>query len=189
MALTHQRKDVLAKLLNNIIITSKKLHAKITNVEYVSHDAVRKIETSLLQIKKEKNDMIQRLNRESDGVFLEKKKEKMIKQYDEMTRQAEDKKVELNEAFSNELAAIRDNLMLLNSINKTVKEGENTYEDVLKMLDTVEEVTENVEHLPRVKTYEYFEYIPGQQDLVGKLVNKEKSVFPCGPTPELQGEG
>ena len=50
-------------------------------------------------------------------------------------------------------------------------------------------VIENVQHLPRTKTYEYSEYIPRQEKLVGKLVKKEKCTLLDVPTPELQGQG
>ena len=190
VALKDETKNLLAKLLKNIEITSKKLNAKIKNFQDVSQDAAKKTETSLLQIRKEKDEMIQRLNTERDEMVqrLERKKE-MIKQYDGMTRQAEDNKIKLNEASGNELTAMRDNVELLNSIKETVEEGENTHEDALKMLDTVKGVTENAEDLPRVNTYKYSEYIPGQKNLVGKLIKKEKSFLPHVPAPELQGRG
>ena len=180
VALKDETKYVLAKLLNNIEITSKKLNTKIKNIEDISQGATRETETSLLQIRKEKNEMIQR---------LEKKKEEMIKQYDEMTRQAENKKNILKEACGSEVTAMRGNVMNLKSIKQSIEEEENTYEGALKMLDTVGGVTENVEHLPRVKTYEYSEYIPGQKNLVGKLIKKEKSFLQHVPAPELQGRG
>ena len=160
-AIKEETKDVLDKLLRNIESTRKKSNAKIKNVKEVSKDAARKIEVSLDQIKKEK--------------------EEMIKQYDEMTRQAEDKKIKLNETSGNEL-----NVLFLNSIKQSIGEEENTYEDAVKKLDTVRGVTENVDHLPLTKTYEYSEYIPGQKNLVGKLLKKEKIVFPA---LELHGQG
>ena len=159
VTIKEETKDVLDKLLKNIESTRKKLNAKIKNVEEVSKDAARKIEVSLDQIKKEK--------------------EEMIKQYDEMTRQAEDKKIKLNETSGNELTAMRDNVLFLNSIKQSIGEEENTYEDAVKKLDTVRGVTENVEDLPRTKTYEYSEYVPGQEKLIGKLVKKGKVVFPA----------
>ena len=191
VALKDETKNLLAKLLKNIEITSKKLNAKIKYFQDDSQHAAKKTETSLLQIRKEKDEMIQRLNTERDEMVqrLERKKEEMIKQYDGMTRQAEDNKIKLNEASGNELTAMRDNVELLNSIKETVEEGENTHEDALKMLDTVGGVTENTEHLPRVKSYEYSEYIPGQKSLVGKLIKKEKSFLPHVPAPELRGRG
>ena len=165
VALKDETKNLLAKLLKNIEITSKELNAKIKKFQDVNQDAAKKTETSLLQIRKEKDEMIQRLNKERDEMnqCLDRKKEEMIKQYDGMTRWAEDNKIKLNEASGNELTAMRDNVELLNSIKETVEEGENTHEDALKMLDTVGGVTENAEHLPRVNTYEYSEYIPGQK--------------------------
>ena len=240
VALKHETKDILAKLLNSIEITSKKLNAKIKNIEDISQDATEKTETSLLQIKKEKDEMmqrlskergetvqrlnkerdetvqrlnkerdetvqrlnkerdetVQRLNKERDEMVqrLEKKKEEMIKQYDGMTRQAEDNKIKFNEASGNDLTAMRDNVTFLKSIKQSIGEEENTHEDALLKLDTVRAVTENAEHLPRVQTYEYSEYVPGKENLVGyklagKLVKKEKSVLPHVPAPELQGRG
>ena len=213
VALKDETKDVLAKSLNIIEINSKTLQAKIKNIEDISQDATAKTETSLLQIKKEKDEMIQRLNMDRDEVIqrlnrerdemiqrlnkerddmvhrLERKKEEMVEQYDGFTRQVEDKKNKLKENFGNELTAMRDNVTFLNSIKQSIEQEENTYEDALQKLDTVKGVTENVKDLPRVKTYEYSEYQPGQENLVGKLIDKEKSVFPCVPTPELQGQG
>ena len=167
------------------------MNAKIKNFQDVSQDAAKKTETSILQIRKEKYEMIQRLNKERDEMNqrLDRKKEEMIEQYDGMTRQAEDNKIKFNEASGNELTAMRDNVELLNSIKETVEEGENTHEYALKMLDTVGGVTENAEHLPWVKTYEYSEYIPGQKNLVGKLIKKEKSFLQHVLAPELQGRG
>ena len=213
VALKHETKDIVAKLLNSIEITSRKLNAKIKNIEDISQDAAKKTETSLLQIKKEKDEMIQRLNKERDEMVqglnkerdemvqrlnkerdemvqrLEKKKEEMIKQYDGMIRRAEDNKIKLNEVSGNELTAMRDNVTFLNSIKQSIGEEESTHEDALLKLDTVRAVTENAEHLPRVQTYEYSEYIPVGYKLVGKLIKKEKSVLPHVPAPELEGRG
>ena len=179
VALKDEKKDILTELLNSIEITSKKLTAKIKNVENISKDAARETETSLLQMRKEKDEIIQRLNKEKDELVqrLDRKKEEIIKQYDGMTRQAEDNKNRLNEASGNELKAMRDNVTFLNSNKQSIEKEENAYEDALLKLDTVRGVTENAEHLPRTKTYEYSEYIPR----VGKLIKKEKSV--------LQGQG
>ena len=154
VAIKEETKDVLDQLLRNIESTRNKLNAKIKNVEEVSKDAARKTEVSLDQIKKEK--------------------EEMIKQYDEMTRQAEDKKIKLNETSGNELIAMRDNVMFLNSIKQSIEE-ENTYEDAVKKWDTVRGVTENVDHLPRTKTYEYSEYVPGQKKTCRKTCQERKS--------------
>ena len=85
VAIKDETKEVLANLLKNIEITRKQLNAKIKDVEEVSQDAAKKTEISLLQAKKEKDKMIQ---------CLEKKKEDVIKQYDEMIKQTEDKKNE-----------------------------------------------------------------------------------------------
>ena len=135
--------------------------------------------------------MIQRLNAERDEMVqpLERKKEEMIEEYDRMIRQAEDKKNQLTEESGNELSAMRDNVMFLNSIKQSIEEEENTYEDALQKLDTVNGVIENVQHLPRTKTYEYSEYVPGQEKLAGELVKKEKCALLDVPTPELQGQG
>ena len=202
VALKHETKDILAKLLTSIEITSVKLNAKIKKIEDISQDATKKTETSLLQIKKEKDEMIQRLNKERDEMVqrlnkerdemvqrLEKKKEEMIKQYDGMTRQAEDNKIKFNDASGNDLTAMRDNVTFLKSIKQSIGEEENTHEDALLKLDTVRAVSENAEHLPRVQTYEYSEYIPVGYNLVGKLIKKEKSVLPHVPAPELEGRG
>ena len=191
VALKHETKDILSKLLNSIESTTRKLNTNIKNIEDISQDATRDTETSLLEIKKEKSEMIQRLNVERDEMVqrLERKKEEMIEEYDRMIRQAEDNKNQLTEKSGNELTAMRDNVMFLKSIKQNIKEEENTYEDALQKLDTVRGVIENVEHLPQVKTYEYSEYVPGQEKLVGKLVKKEKRALLDVPTPELQGQG
>ena len=187
MALKDETKEILAKLLNSIESTSDKLTTNVKNIEDISQDATRKTETSLLQIKKEKSEMIQRLNAERDEMVqrLEKKKEEMIEQYDGTIRQAEDKKNQLTKESGNELTAMRDNVMFLKSIKQSIEEEENTYEDALQKLDTVRGVRENVKHLPRTKTYEYSEYIPGQKN----LVEKEKCALLNVRAPELQGQG
>ena len=169
VAVKDQTKDILTKLLNNIEKTSEQLYKKIEKVEEVSHDVIKKTEANLLQVKKEKEDM--------------------IKQYDEIIKQAEDEQNKLSEASGNELKAMRDNVVFLKSIKQSTEEEENTYEDALQKLDTVNGIIENVEHLPRVQKYEYSEYLPGQENLVGKLVKKEKSILPHVPAPELQGRG
>ena len=194
-------KDILPRLLKSIEITSKKLNAKIKNVEDISQDATRKTETSLLQISKERDEMIQRLNKERDEMMkrlnkgrdemvqrLEKKKEEMIKQYDGMTRQAEDEKNKVNKDSGNELTAMRDSVVFLNSIKQSIEEEENTFEDALQKLDTVNGVIEIVHHLPHVKNYEYSEYVPGHENTVGKLFKKEKYMQVL-PSLKLQGEG
>ena len=177
VAIKDETEDVLVQLLKNIEITKKGLNAKIKHVEDVSGNAAKKTEINLLQLKKEKDKIIHR---------LEKKKEEIMKQYDRMVEQAEDKKTEQNETLGNELAAIKDNDVLLTSIKQSIESEENTNEDILKKLDTVKGVTEIVEYLPRVKNYEYSEYIPGHENLLGTLVKKEMSVSPVG---ELQGQG
>ena len=191
VALKDETKDDLSKLLNSIESTTRKLNTNIKNIEDISQDATRDTETSLLDIKKEKSEMIQRLNVERDEMVqrLERKKEEMIEEYDRMIRQAEDKKNQFTEQSDNELTAMRDNVMFLNSIKQSIEEEENTYEEVLKKLDTVNGVTEYVQHLPWTKAYEYSEYIPGQEKLVAKLVKKEKSALLDVPTSELQGQG
>ena len=180
VAVKDQTKDVLAKLLKDIAITRDQLNKKIGKVEEVSHDVIKKTEENLLQMKNEKDKRIQ---------DLERKREEMINQYDGMIKQAEDEKNKLSEASGNELKAMRDNITFLTSIKESIEEEENTYEDALKKLETVNGVAENVQHLPRVKKYEYSEYVPEQENLVGKLVKKEKSVLPHVPAPELQGRG
>ena len=173
VAVRDQTKDVLTKLLDSIEITSKRLNKKIGKVEEVSHDVIKKTETNLLQMKKEKDEMVQ---------DLEKKKEEMIKQYDGMIRQTEDEANKLREASDNELKAMRDNVTFLKSIKQSIEEEENTCEDALKKLDTVNGVIKNVQHLSRTKGYEYSEYVPRQEKLVGKLVKRVS-------TPELHGQG
>ena len=100
----------------------------------------------------------------------------MIKEFDRMIRQAEDKKSQLTEESGKELTAMRDNVMFLNSIKQSIEEEENTYEDALLKLDTVNGVIENVQHLPLTKTYEYSEYVPGQEKLVGKKSSRKRNM-------------
>ena len=176
VAIKDETKEVLAQLVQKIENTSKTLNTKIRKYEDASQDVLKKTEANVLQITMEKEKMIR---------DLENKKDEMIKQYDEMMKQAEDEKTKLGEASDNELTAMKDNVELLSNIKLSIEEEENTYEDALKKLDTVKGVTENVKGLPRVKKYEYSEYILGQENLVGKLIRKEKFFF----TPELQLRG
>ena len=174
VAVKDQTKDLLAELLKHIEITSKRLNKNIGKVEEVSHDVIKKTEENLLQMKNEKDKRIQ---------DLERQREEVINQYDGMIRQAEYEKNKLSEASGNELKAMRDNITFLTGIKESIEEEENTYEDALKKLETVNGVAENVKHLPHVKKYEYSEYVPEQENVVGKLVKKEKSVL------ELHGQG
>ena len=173
VAVKDQTKEVLGKLLNSIEITSERLNKKIQNVEKVSHDVFEKTEANLLQVKQEKERVIQ---------DLEKKKEEMTKLYDEIIKKAEDEKNKLSEASGNDLTAMRDNVMFLKSIKQSIEEEENTHEDALRRLDTVNGVIENVQHLPRVKAYEYSKYVPGQENLIGNFVKRVS-------TAKLQGQG
>ena len=140
-----EKKNVLSGLLKNIEITTNTLNIKIEKVEKVSQDIIKKSEANLLQIRKEKDQSIQ---------DLEKKKEDMIKEYDGIIKHVEDEKNKLSKASCNELTAMKDNLVFLNSIKKSIEGEENTYEDALKKLDTVKGVKENVKDLPRMKKYE-----------------------------------
>ena len=103
-----------------------------------------------------------------------------------MIKQAKDKKTEQKETSGNDLTAMKDNEALLISIKQSIEEEENTYEDALKKLDTAKGVTENVKYLPRLKKYEYSEYLSGRENLPGKLVKKE---VPVSQIRELRGQG
>ena len=177
VSIKHETKDVLATVVKNIEFTQERLNKRIRKVKDTSQDVLKKIEANVLEITMEKEKMI----RDS-----EKKKDEIIDQYDGMIKQAEDEKRELSEASGNDLTAMKENVELLNMIKQSIEEEKNTYEDALEKLDTVKGVIENLEHLPRIKTYEYSEYAPGQENLFGKLIKKEKSVFSA---PKLQCQG
>ena len=181
VAINDEREEVLAQLLKNIEITKKRLSAKTKHVEQVSRDAARKTEVSLLQAEKEREQIIQHLEKKKEDIIkkydekiqkVEKEIEEIKEQYDEMTKQAEDKKNEQNESSKIELAAMKDNEVLLTSMKHSIEKEENTYGDAMKKLDTVKSVTETVKDLPQVKKYEYSEYVPGDKNLPGKLVKK-----------------
>ena len=168
VAIKDETKDVLAKLVKNIEITNERLNKKIRKVEAVSQDVIKKTEANLLQITTDKDKVIQE---------LEKKKERMIREYYDMLRKARAENNKLNEASRNDLTAMKDNMELLNSIKQSIEEEDNTYEDAMKKLDTARGVTENIELLPQMKKYQYSEYEPGKGNIVGKLVKKEKSII------------
>ena len=180
VAVKVQTKDVLAKLLKSIEITSERLNKNIGNVTDVSQDIIKKTEANFVQVKKEKDKRLQ---------DLERKKEEMTKQYDEIIKQVEDEKNKLSETSGNELKAMRDSITFLTDIKESIEEEENTYEDALKKLETVNGVIENVQHMTNVKKYKYSEYVAGEENLVGKLVKKEKFALLHVPAPELQGQG
>ena len=186
VAIQKATNDVLAKLLKNIELTNRKLNAKLKKVENASKDIMKKTDTSLELLERDKEEMIQRFEKKKEEFIrnLEEEKEEMTKQYDGMIEKASEQKTELKEVSRDELASIKENISLLQNIKQSVEEEEvNTYDDVLRKLDTVRAVTENVDqHLPRKKSYQYSEYVPGRDQRVGTLLPKETSVF------ELQGE-
>ena len=195
VAIKDETEEVLAKLLKNIEITRKRLNAKIKDVEYVSQNAVRKTEVNILQAEKEKEEMIQSLDKKKEKIIkhydemmkkIENEKEEMMKQYDEIIKEAEDTKNEQKKTSGKELTALKDNEALLTSVKQRIEEEENTYEDALNELGIVKGVTENVKDLPRVLKYEYSEYVPVQENLPGTLVKKEITV---SPVRELRYEG
>ena len=185
MAIQKATNDVVAKLLKNIEVTNKKLNAKLKKVENASKDVMKKTDTSLELLERDKEEMIQRFEKKKEEFIreLEEEKEELTKQYDGMLEKAGEQKTELKEVSRDELASMKENISLLQNIKQSVEEEEgNTYDDVLRKLDTVRAVTENVDpHLPRKKSYQYSEYVPGRDHEVGKLLQKETFVF------ELQG--
>ena len=207
MAIKDETKDVLAKLLKNIEITNERFKKKIRKVEDVSQEVLPKTEANFLQItmkkdkvihelekKKERmmreyDEMMEQMRRRYDDMIgkAEYEREQMTREYVEMVKKAEDENNKLNEASRNDLTAMKDNMEFLNSIKQSIEEEEITFEDALNKLDTVTSVTENVKHLPRMKKYEYSEYVPRRGNLVGKLVQKEK--FVLRRARELRGQG
>ena len=68
----------------------------------------------------------------------------MTKQYDGMLQKAGGQKTELKEVSRDEVASMKGNISLLQNIKQSVEEEEvNTYDDVLRKLETVRAVTEN----------------------------------------------
>ena len=158
--LESKKTSLVARLLEDIEITTAMLDSKIQHVEHSGQDAVRKAEITLLEVKKEKYEKIQR---------LEKIKEAIIRHYDEMIKQAKDKKAELKEAIENELIVMRDNGILVNIFKQSTKGIKNT----LKKTDTMQDTVANAADLPRMKKYEYSEYVAGSKN----PTEKEKFVF------------
>ena len=185
VAIQKATNNVLAKLLKKIKLTDRKLNAKLKKVENASNDVMKKTDTNLELLERDKDEMIQRFEKKKEAFIrdLEEEKGEMTKQYDGMIEKAGEQKTELKEVSRDELASMKENISLLQNIKQSVDEDEaNTYDDVLRKLDTVRAVTENVDqHLPRKKYYQYSEYVPGWDHAVGKLLPKETSIF------ELQG--
>ena len=186
VAIQKATNEAVAKLLKNIELTSRKLNAKLKKVENTSQDVMKRTDTSLERLERDREEMVQRFEKKKDDFIrdLEEKKGEMTKQYDGMIETTGEQKTELTDVSKDEISGIRENISLLQNIKQNVEEEEaNTYEDVLRKLDTVRAVTENVDqHLPRKKSYQYSEYISGRDQQVGKILPKETYVF------ELQGK-
>ena len=185
VAIQKATNDVVGKLLKNIEVTNKKLNAKLKKVENASEDVMKKTNTSLELLERDKEEMIRRFEKKKKEFIrdLEEEKEEMTRQYDGMLEKVGGQKTELKEVSRDEVAGIRENISLLQNIKQSVEEEVNTYDDVLRKLDTLRAVTENVDqHLPSKKSYQYSQYVPGRDQRVGTLLPKETSVF------ELQGK-
>ena len=116
VAIEEETQEVLAVLLENIEATNEDLNKKIVRIALVSEDVITKTESSLEHLKK--------------------KKEEVIKDFDEMIIDASNHRREVSEISNNELAVMEKNLNLLSSMRRSIEEGkENTYEEVLRKLD------------------------------------------------------
>ena len=67
VAIEKATKDVVAKLLKNIEVTNKKLNAKLKKVENASEDVMKKTDTSLELLERDKEEMIQRFERKKSS--------------------------------------------------------------------------------------------------------------------------
>ena len=161
MAIEEETQEVLAVLLENIEATSEDLNKKIVRIALVSEEVMTRTEFSLEQ--------------------LTRKKDEVIREFNEMIQEADDHKRELSAMSNNELAVMEKNVNLLNSMKRRVEDGEETtYEEALRKLDVVREMSESTDrNLPKVKRYAFSEYRPTTcpENHVGELVTKHILVF------------
>ena len=169
VAIEEEAEEVLAVLLENIDATKEDLKKKIVRIALVSEDVIAKTESSLEHLKK--------------------KKEEVMKDFDEMITNATEHRREVSEISNNELAVMEKNVNLLSSMRRSIQEGkENTYEEALRKLDEVREMAETAgRNLPKVKKYGFSEYRPTicPENHVGELVTKHILVF---KEPLCQGQ-
>ena len=166
VAMEEEIKDTRSKILNMIEVTSQSLNAKITDVTNASQRAKEKTASSLVELKRKKNEIIEH--------------------FDKMIQKTIQHEKNLIKTSQDELNIFKENLNHLDEIRRNCEGQGITHTDLSRRLEEVESIKLKEDELwPKVRNYEYPKYLVGHRNSIGELM-----MWAC-PIPnvrEMKGE-
>ena len=167
-------------------LTRSHLRHKVVEIEEVENKERKALTIKIDSVKQSLHSKIAALGKAKDDVLkknetcvkeLKKQKEEMVKKLDEMIKNAADHSFKISTDNDEAFQAIDENLVLIETIRENITTGTLNRNAIMNNFETINDIEQSItQSLSGTRTYRYYEYMKNTADvksLCGKITAQE----------------